>query len=343
MKKIVATLLIFGSACGLTLTPIAARQVTPLTGTTQPPHVIWLVDTSGSMAEPVNPSRCPSGCGAQSPCPSTCQTWQQLVISGVESMMAGLPASATHSLVTFPSGAVCNGPTSVDDASQPGDIINELNLRTPVGGTPTAAALKFVSELPSYGPGETYVVLATDGVPNCNPTNPSNMCSVGGSCRCTIPNCGDSLCSLGCLDEVSTVNASHQLADRGMRLLVVGVGPEVRNSEGSFSGMQVDLPRSCAGDAGCQSKLYLVQGTPSEFDGPGQRLAAAIRVSSRCTWWLPQEVVARDLSVRVGDAEAQDWTLGTVDGMQKVTFAQETCTRLLNDSTLTAQFSVRPR
>lgn len=356
MKKALALLVFLGSACGLLLTPITARQVTPLTGTTQPAHVIWLVDTSGSMADPVEPATCPAGCGAQFACPSTCKTWQRVVTAGVESMIAGLPSDASHSLVTFPGGPQCAAPWFSEDHLQPSDVVSLLSVKVPLGGTPTAAALRFVAGLPTVGPGETYVVLATDGLPNCNPNHPAlNLpgladggstdagASGPGSCQCTVSNvCTGPSFPLGCLDEVATVNASHQLADRGIHLLVVGVGHEVSGSEGSFNGLEVDLSRHCTGDAGCQEKLFLAQGAANDFDAPRQRLAEAIRVSSRCTWWLPQEVLARDFSAKVGGDEVTDWALSKVGGAQKVTFTGESCTRLLNDSTLTAEFGVRP-
>jgi hypothetical protein len=118
-----------------------------------------------------------------------------------------------------------------------GHIYNVLGTAEPGGGTPTAEALRrahayFSSGAGSTLAGERYVVLATDGGPNCN-------ASIG----CDITNCTinidevtgcpsdsireeDNCCQLdsaGCLDSDATLQAIQDLRSIGVDTFVVGI------------------------------------------------------------------------------------------------------------------------
>jgi len=100
------------------------------------------------------------------------------------------------------------------------------------GGTPTAATLRGLAPHIEGIKGKTYVILATDGGPNCNAAamcaadmctdNIENQagCPPAGPDCCTNPNFGG---SLACLDAQPTIDAVTAVAAAGIPVYVVGV------------------------------------------------------------------------------------------------------------------------
>lgn len=168
--------------------------------------------------------------------------------------------------------AACNvnsGPSAVNvpigsGANAVSAIASALKDTTPFGGTPTAAALKaaydyFTGEGLNLA-GDKYVLLATDGGPNCNV---ANSCATDAS-RCT-PNL-DATCSSAncctdegrlCLDDQEVVKQISALQKKGIPTFVVGIpGTEVyRQYLDSFAeaGGQVNP------DPDATSKYYAVE------------------------------------------------------------------------------------
>ena len=110
------------------------------------------------------------------------------------------------------------------------EILTALGRVGAQGGTPTAATLSALPPLLKTFPGKTYVILATDGGPNCNS---SAMCDAA-NCELDIessPGCMTSTnCCAGgggnsedCLDAEPTTNAVQALAADGFPVYVVGV------------------------------------------------------------------------------------------------------------------------
>lgn len=110
----------------------------------------------------------------------------------------------------------------------------------PRGGTPTGATLEELLPHLSNIDGKTYVILATDGGPNCNPDakcsalncipNIENLpgCSGDRNC-CTAETYG----SLNCLDAGRTVRAVEALATAGITSYIIGLpgGPDDPGTE----------------------------------------------------------------------------------------------------------------
>jgi len=114
-------------------------------------------------------------------------------------------------------------------------ILEELGNTAPSGGTPTAAALTRALEYFTTGEGaslagEKYVLLATDGGPNCNEdlTCAAATCTLNIEDKCP-PNtncCDAAVDPVGptkCLDEDASVAAVAALAAEGIKTFVVGI------------------------------------------------------------------------------------------------------------------------
>ena len=332
--------------CNPVLSPVVEQQAQAVTAVTKPPRVVWVLDSSGSLMTPVDPTApaCPAGCGTSSPCPAQCETRLSLLRAGLQSLATTLPP-ARNGAVIYPSDATCGPPTTWVAPVPPTASTESLQListryqaTTPLGGTPTAAALDFVARtLPDEPDTETFVVLVTDGLPNCNAANPNNQCAgPNPACRCAISACTGSLCALGCLDDLGTIDSSRALARTHASLLVVGLGPEVIGSGSQvLSSLEISLPRVCATNADCrvgtrcaptgvcEERFYAVESL-ADFSRPSKRIFDAVDRSTRCTFWLEHEVVPTELTVLVADAPlaATSWAL---EGGRRVRLSPAAC------------------
>lgn len=281
------------------------------------PNVMVLLDNSGSMAAPTNPSdpNCPTGCGPSSPCPVSCPTRISEVKLAFATWLGQQGGLARLGLTVYPVGSVCQVPTAVDVAlpapsamDAPGQLqtkANEVNAAVqalaPSGGTPTGASLTFVGTLAGLNDAADsradVVLLVTDGLPNCNDANPNAMCSApNAACKCTVSSCATApICSLGCLDTDATVAAIAALRAKGIRVAVVGFGadtaagdaPQVLTSMANAGG----LPRACPGGTAAECNTgdtcngttrlcgvpYYRAETGAELLGALQQLTAAIQ------------------------------------------------------------------
>jgi len=114
------------------------------------------------------------------------------------------------------------------------DVVAWLGANDPeYGNTPTASALEAAADyLGASSPdGHTrFVLLVTDGAPNCNWSLDcacSDDCAAGGTCCTTNVNCPSSCASYHCLDRENVVTAATALAADDTLVYVIGVGPEV--------------------------------------------------------------------------------------------------------------------
>lgn len=109
-------------------------------------------------------------------------------------------------------------------------LINVLSRIPAWGGTPTAATLQSLLPRLTSFPGKTYVILATDGGPNCNATAvcSADQCTanIEGACQANTNCCLDNSANGGpvaCLDAQPTLDAVTQIAAAGIPVYVVGV------------------------------------------------------------------------------------------------------------------------
>lgn len=175
--------------------------------------------------------------------------WQTLG-GALESALAAAQDKVSFGLDFFPfsddheaAPAQCETPTTsgplvpiaAGSESVP-TIVDALNDYDPAGGTPTAAALARALDYFQNGEGSelsgaNYVLLATDGGPNCNAdiTCETASCTLnmeGMSCG-PDENCCDAALDpdgpKSCLDDDATVEAVQALAEAGVKTFVVGI------------------------------------------------------------------------------------------------------------------------
>ncbi|WP_438030694.1 vWA domain-containing protein [Sorangium sp. So ce233] len=144
-------------------------------------------------------------------------------------------------LQLFPTDAHCGIEAGMDlsVAVAPGDtsvpaIKRLLDATAPDGATPTADALERALQYLTVGAGsalegDRYVLLATDGGPNCS-DDPGLTCdaatcttNMDGDCPAVVANCCAGAAADACLDDARTVEQVKALSAAGIRTFVVGI------------------------------------------------------------------------------------------------------------------------
>ena len=228
-------------ACGGTSGSLLEKeQGTAMPAPNSLPRALLVVDTSESMNVPIDPAdpEC-LGCGSHNgwgPCPNSCPTRLSALQSATPTFLHSIAGSARVGLVTFPNASspemeICRVPTQgnvavaipdsddsvvlADAATSIETVVSGVNA---FGGTPVAGTLEMLANYPPLldSSARRYVVLLTDGLPNCNANQDGNACTcVTGEAQCDPRNC---------LDRAATVAAIQALAAKGIRTLVIGFG-----------------------------------------------------------------------------------------------------------------------
>jgi hypothetical protein len=145
-------------------------------------------------------------------------------------------AELSYGLKLFPGAPQCDVPEGVDVAIAPEtseDILSALEGE-PNGGTPTAAALERALAYFENGAGmnllgDKYVLLATDGGPNCVADDApceavACTLNIDGDCPDNVDNCcAENLETEACLDDDGATAAVTALAEAGIKTIVVGI------------------------------------------------------------------------------------------------------------------------
>jgi hypothetical protein len=198
------------------------------------PNLFLVVDKSQSMELRVS---CPSG---------TCPTRMDELKSAMATFTTNYPTVARMGLTVFPAprgGDTCRAADLTDiiipieggnddatlraKATAVRDAVNGLR---PAGGTPTSLTLKALS---TYEPlldadRANFILLLTDGLPNCNDQNPNTCASA--ACKCTQPPCENYTCVLGCLDLNPAVANIADLLAKNVKTIVVGFGADTTST-----------------------------------------------------------------------------------------------------------------
>ncbi|MGZ3460260.1 MAG: adventurous gliding motility lipoprotein CglB, partial [Archangium sp.] len=354
------------------------------------PNLMLLVDTSGSMTEPVDPSlpACKSGstvCGTDVPCnTSTCPTRWSSLQAAMNDFLTSSGAIARIGLITYPdlsAGDSCGPSSKLSVPLPPADKDDEATLvanaqavnnklqaiknystdssvQTPRGGTPTSLSLNFAGSNPDLQTTTRadFVLLLTDGVPNCNPNNANAYPSP--NCRCTLGSA--SLCSsspydkLGCLDKDGSVTAVQSLKTQEIDTIVIGFGaetgsgdgPDVLNAMAVAGGFSIDRPckvntdcgtgDTCNTTAGLCNRRFYQAANKDELVTALRQISEKVQTGNPCllTFDPTQRPSSEELvvvylnEVRVSPG-ADTWNL-TADG--SLEFTGSTCNRILSSS-----------
>lgn len=369
--------------------PLAVAQTTDKTIVASKrlkPNVMLLVDNSGSMLLPTNPSAptCPANCGTtqNNPCPGTCPTRVSELKSAMATFLQGSGTIARLGVSVFPTDPLCKpaanidvglpAPTTTDTGTDSALSMsaNQINARiqalAPLGGTPTGSSLEFLGTYGGLNDSndfrDDFVLLLTDGLPNCNDSNPNQLCSCGASCsaqqtatcNCTTSTCASTLCAKGCLDQDGAVAAVKALKQKGIRTIIVGfgadlvggAGPVVLNAmakEGGFPReCQMGTDAECGGAPGSCNTATKQCSTSFFQAANGAELAAALRKISEsfqgdpCVFALSSKPSdPRYLSVVIDNQSvaAGPTTYSYDYNANKVTFVADLCTRLTTSTT----------
>jgi hypothetical protein len=257
-----------GSACQTydfePVTPLAIAQKTDtkrVIATGLKPNLMLLVDRSGSMNLPVNPSSgtCTANCGVgTSFCPAGCATrWTEL--QNAMNTFLGNPAPvARMGLTIFPSNNQCGASnrTRINISASTNDAVTDLKntadqinsviqaiqgnssaAEKPEGGTPIGLSLRWVGDnvtFPESDAREDFILLLTDGAPNCNP---ANAATDQASCRCTLASTAacfppsQPMFKEGCLDDAGSTANVQALRQKNIKTIVVGFGADTATGD----------------------------------------------------------------------------------------------------------------
>lgn len=168
-------------------------------------NVLIVLDRSNSMYEPN-----PFGAGVD--------RWTPAVMA-INTATAALADRVSFGLMLFASDASCGAgtitvPVGPSNASAITSALSGPPESIVQGGTPIAATLHAARAELSSLEGDSYVLLVTDGAPNC--ASGQN----GFTCRCTGGTC--LINPLNCLDDVNAVAAVQALAGAGIGTYVIG-------------------------------------------------------------------------------------------------------------------------
>jgi hypothetical protein len=187
------------------------------------PNLYFVLDVSGSMLQD--------------------SKWQN-VRSSVATLIGDLGANARFGAAVFPQPLASTSCAAGVERMplQPGDdqgtaekAFLAATALTPAGGTPTAATFRALAPNLESALGVTYVILATDGGPNCGEqtgctidqctSNIDRVTDSNGDPLCTPnmpPNCCD-MNGQGCLDGDATSDAIAALRQGGVETYVMGI------------------------------------------------------------------------------------------------------------------------
>jgi hypothetical protein len=230
------------SSCGQSIVGLKNCGTQTVSAQIRHPNMLIVLDKSGSTVDQ------PAGFNVS--------IWEGMKLALATSLEAA-KARVSFGLELFPTSSVpgqtipekcgdncCDMPTTADIAVPIEDgvtgvpkILAVLNATVPSGGTPTAVALKHALEYFTVGAGaslqgEKFVMLATDGGPNCNAglTCPATSCTLNLEKQCMSANCCASL-GQACVDDQATIAQIQALRDAGINTFVVGIpGSEAYSS-----------------------------------------------------------------------------------------------------------------
>ncbi len=296
------------------------------------PTIYFVLDRSGSMA--------------------ASDKWHQVRVT-VAKIMRSLGPRANFGAMIFPgisASDVCapgkevmpvtpgDPPSSGIDGPTTTMLLSSTRV-SPVGGTPTGSSLQAARSRLANVSGRKFVILATDGAPNCNPTascgytlcqpNMENMpgCPKDGPFNCCEPPDGY---RENCTDTASTLGAIAALKSSGIPVYVVGLPGAAPYAT------LLDEMAQAGGTALPSSPRYFAVNAASEDVMLAALKKIAAQITGTCTFDLEEEPANASLvnvymdDVVVPYEPVNGWTISG----KTVTLVGASCERVKNGDVL---------
>lgn len=296
-----------------------------------PPTIYFVLDRSGSMRNP--------------------NKWDQVRVT-VGRIMRALGPRAKFGATMFPAAGenACapgveimpvrsgDAPSSGVDGPTTTELLNVTRV-PPSGGTPTGATLESVRASLAKVDGSRFVILATDGAPNCNPSASCgfDQCQLNIENVTGCPKTGPNSCCEppdgyreNCNDGPRTLEAIASLKNAGVPVYVVGL------PGAAFYAGLLDQMALAGGTALATHPRYFAVDTASETVMLAALKKVAAKIAGTCVFDLKQAPVDPSLvNVYMDDAAlpfepANGWT---IDG-KTITLVGAACDRVKNGDVL---------
>ena len=288
----------------------------------QPPDILIVLDASGSMNNDISDANCGNnGCGATS-------KWAQMT-PAINTVVGMTDTTVNWGLKFFADDAMCavgNNVAVPIGANQGGAVMTAIAGRTSANGgvsngsrTPTrsaeSAGATYMRGL--NDPNPRFILLATDGLPNCQPGNSDTAAD----------------------DSAGAVMAVTDAAMMGIPTFVVGIATGGTTADSTLNNMA-----NAGGypQTGGSTSYYSVAST-AQFVSVLQTL---VGVATTCTFTVPEPTGDTDrahIGVVVNGAEiphdasmTNGWDY-TSTGMTAVQIYGPTCTGIMNGSITNVQ------
>jgi len=225
-----------------------------------------------------------------------------------------------------------------------GRIRDLFNSTSPAGGTPTAAALNEVARFYASRPAPgvpRFVVLATDGGPNCSPDPPEDHTT----CLCTggPMDCLDDVFGpLNCIDDVRTIEVIRRLnEDLEIPVYVIGIDDPTRPDLADVLDQMAIAGGRPLGEEEATRRFYSV-GERDELEGALTTIADTI---ARCVFELSPvpppaarvEVAVDGLIIPRDGTRSEGWDFTAPDASE-ITIFGGACERVTaTDGDVTAE------
>ncbi len=291
---------------------------------TDPPNVYFVLDRSGSMV--------------------TDDKWSTIRVV-VADVIRALGQRINVGIMVYPNsnnGDTCaagvqrlalrqGDPPSKDGRDGPTTeaVIAAMNL-APGGGTPTAATLEAAGSVLKAAKGKTFVVLATDGAPNCADTAcDTATCSLNiegllPGCTPTGANCCTGQNVHGCVDGSGTDAAVKRLKLDGVSTFVIGVPGTAPYAD------LLDRLAQSGGTARPQKPYYYRVDSASTADFTSALKKVAAQILATCTFTLKTAAKADEVNVYLdGNLVPQNEQNGWTVSDKTVTLTGDACRRVL--------------
>lgn len=220
-------------------------------------------------------------------------------VNAVNSAVGARASSVAFGLMKFGTGEGCD-PGSVDVMPQLGatELVQQSLRGRPAditgGMTPTAQSLAAAGESLAGVEGDSYILLVTDGAPNCNTKE-----GLGGEC-----NCPGGVCDYWeqCLDDNRTVSTIESLASNNIKTFVIGY---------DTGGLTDVLNRmAAAGDTG--NSQYIAVNDQASLSSALESLTSQVASCNYALDKAPSDI--RYVSVELGGQPVDHESIATTGG-----------------------------